>query len=197
MSTTVTPPPKKVNRIGLEVLSYKGAKTTLCAGCGHNAISERIIECFYEMGVEPWSVAKFSGIGCSSKIARPTSWASRTASTRVHGRMPSVATGAMLANRNDAGHRRHRRRRYGVHRHRPVHAPAAPQSADDLHHRGQRRVRPDQGPVLGDRRSRLEAEDRRDQRSAAVRLLRAGAAVGRDVRGALLLRRQEAAAGAS
>ena len=50
MSTTAVPP-KKVNRIGLEVLSYKGAKTTLCAGCGHNAISERIIECFYEMGV--------------------------------------------------------------------------------------------------------------------------------------------------
>jgi len=67
MSSTVTPPPKKVNRIGLEVLNYKGAKTTLCAGCGHNSISERVIECFYEMGVEPWRVGKFSGIGCSSK----------------------------------------------------------------------------------------------------------------------------------
>ena len=53
MSTTVTPPPKKVNRIGLEVLNYKGSKTTLCAGCGHNSISERIVECFYELGVEP------------------------------------------------------------------------------------------------------------------------------------------------
>ena len=67
MSTTVTPPPKKVNRIGLEVLNYKGSKTTLCAGCGHNSISERIIECFYDLGVEPYTVAKFSGIGCSSK----------------------------------------------------------------------------------------------------------------------------------
>ena len=71
MSTTMVPPaappPKKTNRIGLEVLSYKGGKTTLCAGCGHNSISERIIECFYELGVEPWMVAKFSGIGCSSK----------------------------------------------------------------------------------------------------------------------------------
>ena len=67
MSTTVTPPPKKINRIGLEVLNYKGSKTTLCAGCGHNSISERIVECFYELGVEPYKVAKFSGIGCSSK----------------------------------------------------------------------------------------------------------------------------------
>ena len=50
MSTTmVPPPPKKTNRIGLEVLSYKGGKTTLCAGCGHNSISERIVECFYEL----------------------------------------------------------------------------------------------------------------------------------------------------
>ena len=46
MSTTTTPPPKKVNRIGLEVLNYKGSKTTLCAGCGHNSISERIVEAF-------------------------------------------------------------------------------------------------------------------------------------------------------
>jgi 2-oxoglutarate ferredoxin oxidoreductase subunit beta len=59
--STAAAPPKKVNRIGLEVLSYKGAKTTLCAGCGHNAISERIIECFFEMGIRPWQVA--AGIG--------------------------------------------------------------------------------------------------------------------------------------
>src|ERR1039458_9431620 len=62
MSTTVTPPPKKVNHIGLEVLQYKGGKTTLCAGCGHNSISERIIESFYELGIDPYTVAKFSGI---------------------------------------------------------------------------------------------------------------------------------------
>src|SRR6266700_3752462 len=69
METTTVPPspPQKVNRIGLEVAAYKGNKTTLCAGCGHNAITERIIEAFYEMGVEPWRVAKLSGIGCSSK----------------------------------------------------------------------------------------------------------------------------------
>ena len=55
------------NRVGRPRDAYKGAATTLCAGCGHNSISERIVECFYELGVEPWKVAKFSGIGCSSK----------------------------------------------------------------------------------------------------------------------------------
>ncbi len=102
MSTTLTPPPKKVNRIGLEVANYKGAKTTLCAGCGHNAISERVIECFYELGVQPWSVAKFSGIGCSSKSPAYFLGLSH-GFNGVHGRMPSVATGAMLANRTLLG----------------------------------------------------------------------------------------------
>jgi len=99
MATTTLPPspPQKVNRIGLEVAAYKGNKTTLCAGCGHNAITERIIEAFYEMGVEPWRVAKLSGIGCSSKSP---AYFLRSAHgfNAVHGRMPSVATGAMLAN---------------------------------------------------------------------------------------------------
>jgi 2-oxoglutarate ferredoxin oxidoreductase subunit beta len=102
MSTTVTPPPKKVNRLGLEVVSYKGAKTTLCAGCGHNAISERVIECFYELGVEPWRVAKFSGIGCSSKSPAYFLGLSH-GFNGVHGRMPPVATGALLANRTLLG----------------------------------------------------------------------------------------------
>ena len=54
MSTPVVPtPPKKVNRINLELSTYRGGKTTLCAGCGHNAISERIIDAFWEMGVSP------------------------------------------------------------------------------------------------------------------------------------------------
>ena len=57
----------KTNRIGLQVLDYRGGKTTLCAGCGHNAISERIIDAMYEMGVKPERVMKLSGIGCSSK----------------------------------------------------------------------------------------------------------------------------------
>jgi 2-oxoglutarate ferredoxin oxidoreductase subunit beta len=87
----------KTNRIGLTVMEYKGGKTTLCAGCGHNAISERIIEAMFEMGVEPEFVIKPSGIGCSSKT--PAYFLSRSHSfNAVHGRMPSVATGAMLAN---------------------------------------------------------------------------------------------------
>jgi 2-oxoglutarate ferredoxin oxidoreductase subunit beta len=100
MATTPTSTPKpKVNRIGLQVVDYRGGKTTLCAGCGHNAISERIIDAMYEMGVKPESVAKFSGIGCSSKS--PAYFMNRSHSfNSVHGRMPSVATGAMLANKN-------------------------------------------------------------------------------------------------
>ena len=102
MSTASAPPPKKVNRIGLEVLNYKGSKTTLCAGCGHNAISERIVECFYELGIQPWSVAKLSGIGCSSKTPAYFLGLSH-GFNGVHGRMPSLATGAMLANRSLLG----------------------------------------------------------------------------------------------
>jgi len=102
MSTTAPPPPKKVNRIGLEVLNYKGSKTTLCAGCGHNSISERIVECFYELGVEPYTVAKFSGIGCSSKSPAYFLGLSH-GFNGVHGRMPAIATGALLANRTLKG----------------------------------------------------------------------------------------------
>jgi 2-oxoglutarate ferredoxin oxidoreductase subunit beta len=101
MATAAVPPasPVKVNRLGLEVVNYKGNKSTLCAGCGHNAISERIIEACFEMGVEPHRVVKLSGIGCSSKSP---AYFLRTAYglNAVHGRMPSIATGAMLANRN-------------------------------------------------------------------------------------------------
>jgi 2-oxoglutarate/2-oxoacid ferredoxin oxidoreductase subunit beta len=99
MATTPTSTPgPKTNRIGLSVIDYRGGKTTLCAGCGHNAISERIIDAMYEMGVQPERVAKLSGIGCSSKS--PAYFMSRSHSfNAVHGRMPSVATGAVLANR--------------------------------------------------------------------------------------------------
>src|ERR1700751_5600133 len=99
MATTTAPPPApKVNRIGLPVVDDRGGKTTLCAGCGHNAISERIIDALYEMGVQPERVAKLSGIGCSSKS--PAYFLSRAHSfNSVHGRMPSVATGALLGNK--------------------------------------------------------------------------------------------------
>ena len=105
MATTpaTSPAPKpKVNRLGLQVLDYRGGKTTLCAGCGHNAISERIIDAMYDMGIQPERVMKLSGIGCSSKS--PAYFMARSHSINsVHGRMPSVATGAKLANRTMLG----------------------------------------------------------------------------------------------
>src|SRR5438270_1503994 len=87
----------KKNRIGLEITPYRGGKTTLCAGCGHNAISERIIDAFFEMGIHPRDVLKLSGIGCSSKT--PAYFLGDAHGfNSVHGRMPSVGTGALLAN---------------------------------------------------------------------------------------------------
>jgi 2-oxoglutarate/2-oxoacid ferredoxin oxidoreductase subunit beta len=88
----------RTNRIGLAVAEYRGGKSTLCAGCGHNAISERIVDAMFRMGVPPERVAKLSGIGCSSKS--PAYFLGRShAFNGVHGRMPSLATGAVLANR--------------------------------------------------------------------------------------------------
>ncbi len=102
MADAPAPAAPRTNRIGLTLADYKGGKSTLCAGCGHNAISERIVEAMYEMGVPPERVAKFSGIGCSSKS--PAYFLSRShAFNALHGRMPSVATGALLANRTLLG----------------------------------------------------------------------------------------------
>jgi 2-oxoglutarate ferredoxin oxidoreductase subunit beta len=97
MATASAVPVPKVNRLGLPILEYRGGKSTLCAGCGHNAISERIVDALFEMGVQPERVMKLSGIGCSSKS--PAYFLSRAHSfNSVHGRMPAVATGAVLAN---------------------------------------------------------------------------------------------------
>jgi 2-oxoglutarate/2-oxoacid ferredoxin oxidoreductase subunit beta len=105
MATSAPPPAPaapKTNRLGLALADYRGLKTTLCAGCGHNAISERIIDAMFHMGVKPERVAKFSGIGCSSKT--PAYFMSRShAFNALHGRMPAVATGAILANRTLLG----------------------------------------------------------------------------------------------
>jgi 2-oxoglutarate ferredoxin oxidoreductase subunit beta len=98
MAVATPEPGKKTNRIGLELQPYRGGKTTLCAGCGHNAISERIIDAFFEMGIDPRRVIKLSGIGCSSKSPAYFLGASHGFNS-VHGRMPSVGTGALLANR--------------------------------------------------------------------------------------------------
>jgi len=97
-TTAVAAAAPRKNRIGLTVLDYRGGKTTLCAGCGHNAISERIVEACFDLGIAQERIAKFSGIGCSSKS--PAYFLGRShAFNSVHGRMPSVATGAILANR--------------------------------------------------------------------------------------------------
>src|SRR6187401_1548439 len=101
MSTPTQPTPapgKKLNRINLEPAAYRGSKTTLCAGCGHNAITERIIDSFYDLGIDPTQVIKLSGIGCSSK-APAYFLNSAHGFNSVHGRMPSVGTGAVIANR--------------------------------------------------------------------------------------------------
>ena len=95
MATTAPAP--KLNYIGLPIADYRGGKSTLCAGCGHNAISERIVDALFEMGVDPERVMKMSGIGCSSKT--PAYFLSRSHSFNgVHGRMPAIASGAILAN---------------------------------------------------------------------------------------------------
>lgn len=86
------------NRIGLGKNDYSGKPSTLCKGCGHDSITAAIIQSYYDLAVPPHMVAKFSGIGCSSKT--PTYFVDRGHGfNSVHGRMPSVATGASLANR--------------------------------------------------------------------------------------------------
>jgi 2-oxoglutarate/2-oxoacid ferredoxin oxidoreductase subunit beta len=87
------------NHIGLTREIYKGAPTTLCAGCGHNSITNHLIKALFDYGVEPHMLAKMSGIGCSSKT--PAYFVDRAHGFNgVHGRMPSLATGAKLANRD-------------------------------------------------------------------------------------------------
>lgn len=89
----------KTNRLGLTRQQYAGAKTTLCPGCGHDSITSSIITACFELGVDPATLIKMSGIGCSSKT--PAYFLSQSFSFNgVHGRMPSVATGALLANRS-------------------------------------------------------------------------------------------------
>ena len=87
------------NKLGYSVDFYEGALSTLCAGCGHDSISAGVIQACYEMNIEPHRLAKLSGIGCSSKT--PAYFLSNSHGfNSVHGRMPSVATGANLANRD-------------------------------------------------------------------------------------------------
>src|SRR5258707_13410606 len=86
------------NALGYTHRDYEGSVSTLCAGCGHDSISGALIEACFELDIEPHRVAKLSGIGCSSKT--PTYFLGNSHGfNSVHGRMPSVLTGANLANR--------------------------------------------------------------------------------------------------
>ncbi len=87
------------NKVGYLKRDYEGAISTLCAGCGHDSISATIVQACYELNIEPHHLAKLSGIGCSSKT--PTYFMSNSHGfNSVHGRMPSIATGANMANKN-------------------------------------------------------------------------------------------------
>lgn len=92
-------PESPTNALGYTEAVYEGALSTLCAGCGHDSISGSIINACFELSIEPHKIAKMSGIGCSSKT--PAYFLSGShAFNSVHGRMPSVATGANMANRD-------------------------------------------------------------------------------------------------
>lgn len=92
-------PQAEVNALGFTKRNYEGSLSTLCAGCGHDSISAAIVQACFELAIEPHRVAKMSGIGCSSKT--PTYFLGQSHGfNSVHGRMPSVATGANMANKN-------------------------------------------------------------------------------------------------
>ena len=102
MATATKPgnaPPAKVNLIGLERGDYRGQPSTLCQGCGHDSISSQIIAAAFDLSLRPHQIIKMSGIGCSSKSTAYFMNRSHGFNS-LHGRMPSIATGAMLANRS-------------------------------------------------------------------------------------------------
>src|SRR6478672_10009439 len=92
-------PSLPTNKLGFTRRGYEGPVSTLCAGCGHDSISAAIIQACFELDLPPHRIAKLSGIGCSSKT--PTYFLGNSHGfNSVHGRMPSVLTGANLANRD-------------------------------------------------------------------------------------------------
>ena len=146
-------PTLPTNALGFTRRDYEGKISTLCAGCGHDSISAAMVQACWELEIEPHRVAKLSGIGCSSKTPDYFLGNSHGFNT-VHGRMPSVLTGANLANREllylgvsgdgDSA---------SIGLGQFAHMDAA-RREHDLHRREQRRLRPDQGPVLGHGRPR-------------------------------------------
>ncbi len=97
--STFRHPKLPVNDLGLTQQAYEGSLSTLCAGCGHDSISSAIVQACHELSLPPHRIAKLSGIGCSSKA--PTYFLNKAHGfNSVHGRMPSIATGANMANRD-------------------------------------------------------------------------------------------------
>ena len=95
----VTHPSLEKNSLGLNLRAYEGAMSTLCAGCGHDSVTAAIVKAAWKLSVQPYQMAKFSGIGCSSKT--PTYFVSGAHGfNSAHGRMPAIATGAGAANRD-------------------------------------------------------------------------------------------------
>ena len=88
---------ERINDIGIEYTDYKGRPSTLCQGCGHNSISSQIIQVAFELNLHPHEIVKLSGIGCSSKSPAYFLGMSHGFNA-LHGRMPSVGTGALMAN---------------------------------------------------------------------------------------------------
>jgi 2-oxoglutarate ferredoxin oxidoreductase subunit beta len=100
--TSQTAQRSQVNLLGLTKSDYRGNPSTLCQGCGHNSIASQIISACYEMDIAPQDIIKFSGIGCSSKS--PTYFLNHSFGFNgLHGRMPSLATGALFADHTVKG----------------------------------------------------------------------------------------------
>jgi 2-oxoglutarate ferredoxin oxidoreductase subunit beta len=99
LRSTFRHPESPTNKLGYTRSVYEGALSTLCAGCGHDSVSGAIIQACFEMSLEPHKIAKMSGIGCSSKTPAYFLKGSHGFNS-VHGRMPSVTTGANMANRD-------------------------------------------------------------------------------------------------
>jgi 2-oxoglutarate ferredoxin oxidoreductase subunit beta len=95
-------PGQKQNRIGLTLRDYEGSLSTLCAGCGHDSITAALVQALFELAIAPEQLIKMSGIGCSSKTPAYFVHGAHGFNS-VHGRMPSVATGALAAHRDLIG----------------------------------------------------------------------------------------------
>ena len=172
---------------------YEGAMSTLCAGCGHDSVTAAIVRSFYELDTPPHMIAKLSRhrlLVEDADLLRQ-----RRARLQLGARAHAVHRDRRQRRQPRADLHRHLgRRRLAVDRPRPAVPRHPPQPRHGLRHREQRRLRPDQGAVLGVGRRRLEEQARRGEPARAHRSRACWrSSLGRDVRGAQLLGRQGAA----